>query len=116
MKNISDIEINEIKVQKEYPPYKCKMCGEGIIENSQEICTICGWQDCDLLYQHPDCFGGPSVLSFNQYKKVWKNNKSIIKNKQFGKYGLIKQLFEENASIYGGYSEEQINIINKHKK
>ena len=49
MKNISDIEKNEIKIKKGYPPYKCKMCGEGLIENSQEICPICGWQDCDIL-------------------------------------------------------------------
>ncbi len=116
MKNISDIEIDKIKPKKENPPYICKMCGEGIIENSQEICSVCGWQDCDILFQHPDCFGGPSILSFNQYKKVWENNKEIIKNKKFGKYGLIKQIFEDDPSTYGNYSDEQINILNKTRK
>lgn len=116
MKNISDIEIDKIKPQNEYPPYKCKMCGEGIIENSQEICHVCGWQDCGILFQHPDCFGGPSILSFNQYKKVWENNKKIIREKDFGKYGLIKQIFEENPLIYGCYSQEQIDMMNKRKK
>ena len=115
MKNISEIEFNEIKIKKEDPPYKCKTCGEGVIENPQEICPICGWQDCDILYQHPDCLGGPSILSFNQYKKVWENNKEIIKIKKFGKYGFIKQKKKKNPSIYGKYSREQINVINKHK-
>lgn len=116
MKNINDININEIKRRKEYPPYKCKMCGEGEIENSQDICTVCGWQDCDILYQFPDCFGGPSILSFNQYKNVWENNKEIIRDKQFGKYKFVKQIFEENPNIYGNYSDEQINTINKYNK
>ncbi len=116
MKNIIDLKIDEIKIREEYPPYKCKMCGESLIEDSQQICTICGWQDCDILYQHPDYFGGPSILSFNQYKKVWDKNKCDIRNKPFGKYALIKQIFEENPSVYGTYSAEQINIINKHKK
>ena len=71
MKNIIDLKIDEIKIREEYPPYKCKMCGESLIEDSQQICTICGWQDCDMLYQHPDYFGGPSILSFNQYKNVY---------------------------------------------
>lgn len=116
MKNINDIEIDNIKKNKEYPPYKCKMCGEWTIENLQEICPVCGWQDCDILYQYPDCFGGPSILSFNQYKQVWENNKKVISNKRFGKYGLIKQIFEENLSTYGGYSKEQLDVINKYKR
>lgn len=116
MKNITDLNINEIKENKEYPPYKCKMCGEGIIENQQEICNICGWQDCEILFQNPDCFGGPSVLSYNQYKKVWDNNKNIIRRTDFGKYSLIKRLFEENPDMYGYYCDEQIKLINKYKK
>lgn len=116
MKNICEISLNEIKSRKDYPPYRCKMCGESIIENPQEICPVCGWQDCDILYQFPDSFGGPSMLSFNQYKKVWENNKSTIKNQILGKYSLVKQIFEQNPSIYGGYSEEQLKILQKYKK
>ena len=116
IKNISDIEISEVKVREEYPPYKCKMCGESVIENSQEICTVCGWQDCDILYRHPNCFGGPSILSFNQYKMVWENNKTIIKNKEFGKYCLVKQIFEENSIIYSDYCDEQIGFANNSKR
>lgn len=116
MKNIIDLEINKIKATEEYPPYKCKMCGESVIENSQEICPICGWQDCNLLYQHPDCFGSPSILSFNQYKNVWENNKDAIRGIHLGKYRYVKKMFEENPNLYGGFSAEQLNIINKHKK
>lgn len=32
----------------EYPPYKCKVCGMGDIEQSYDICMFCGWEDDDI--------------------------------------------------------------------
>ena len=108
--------MEDIKHRKEYPPYKCKMCGEGDIENSQDICSKCGWQDCYILNENKDCFGGPSVLTFNQYKKVWDNNKEEIKKLPFGKYRLVKTIFESNPKIYGSYSEKQLEMLKKEIK
>lgn len=116
MKNILNLDITEIKPRKENPPYKCKMCGEGDINHSQEICCVCGWQDCDLLNENPNYFGSPSILSYNQYKKVWENNSEEIKNLPFGKYKKVKEIFEKNSNKYGYYSKEQLELIDKLKK
>jgi hypothetical protein len=113
MKKLEDLE--NVKPAKEYPPYKCKMCGQGIIENSQEICAVCGWQDCRLLSENPDCFGGPSLLTYNQYKQVWEDNKEKISTLKYGKASLVKKLFEASPNTYGNYSKEQLELINKGK-
>ncbi len=73
------------------PPYKCKVCGQGVVEFSHDICKICGWEDDDVQNENKDYIGGANEMSFNQYKKFWENNKEdIIKNKQIPFYAIEK--------------------------
>jgi len=68
-----------------------------------------------LLSENPDCFGGPSILTYNQYKQVWEDNKEEIMSLKFGKASLVKELFEVSPKVYGKYSQEQLELINKAK-
>ena len=71
----------------EYPPYKCKVCGMGNIEQPYDICHFCGWEDDDIQNEKPDYMGGANEMSLNQYKKFWEENKDEIlanlKNNRF---------------------------------
>lgn len=100
----------------EFPPYKCKLCGLGNIDYTEDICPICGWQDCNYLFNNPNEFGGPSILTFNQYKKVWENNANEIQKLQFGKSKLVKKIFESNPKLYGTYSQEQLVALIERQK
>lgn len=70
--NIKNIEESTI------PPYKCKVCGMGNIEQSYDICQFCGWEDDDIQNEKPDYMGGANEMSLNQYKKFWEENKDEI--------------------------------------
>ena len=92
IKNKRTGEINEI------PPYKCKVCGLGIIENSFDICDYCGWEDDGLQNDKPDYMGGANKMSLNQYKKFWEDNKAEImktENKCFKAIELAKEYIKK---------------------
>ena len=62
----------------EYPPYKCKVCGIGDVEEVHDICDYCGWEDDGLQNNNPDYTGGANKMSLNQHKKFWNDNKEYI--------------------------------------
>lgn len=75
-----DMLIKDKKRKLEYPPYKCKICGQYEIEFPHDICKCCGWEDDDLQNDEPDYKGGANQMSLNQYKKFWEENKGKILN------------------------------------
>lgn len=95
---------NKEKIEKnDLPPYKCRICGLGNIENSYEICEFCGWEDDDIQNDKHDYMGGANKMSFNQYKKFWEENKVIILNSQnkcFTAIDLAKKYFQNNFTSY----------------
>lgn len=63
------------------PPYKCKVCGLGNVENSYDVCEYCGWEDDIIQNEDADYAGGANQMSLNQYKQFWNDCKSEILNK-----------------------------------
>ena len=57
---------------------KCRMCGEAEIEHEFQVCKVCGWEDDEIQYENPDYIGGANDMSFNMYKKFWKEQKEIL--------------------------------------
>ncbi len=81
------------------PPYKCKSCGKGNIEQEFDICEYCGWEDNNLQNEHPDYMGGANRMSLNQYKKFWEENKQeILKydNRTFITIKLAKEYYKKH--------------------
>ncbi|MDD3323390.1 MAG: CPCC family cysteine-rich protein [Paludibacter sp.] len=62
----------------ELPPYTCKVCGMGKIEDEYDICHVCGWEADTLQTNEPDCEGGANDMSLNQYRKFWETYKEKI--------------------------------------
>lgn len=83
-----------------FPPYKCKICGQSEIEFPFDICKVCGWEDDSLQNNNQDYIGGANKMSFNQYKQFWKDNMSVIlkniKDKPFIGIELSQQYYERN--------------------
>ena len=47
----------------------CPCCGREKVELF-DICTVCGWQNCDLQLERPDYTGGPNHgVSLNQARE-----------------------------------------------
>lgn len=87
-------ELNEL------PPYKCKVCGIGNIDDEYDICDCCGWEADTLQTNQPDFMGGANQMSLNQYKKFWGENKETIltnlkTNSFFGKE-LSKEYYKKH--------------------
>lgn len=85
--------------ENKIPPYKCKVCEMGEINNIHDICMFCGWEDDGLQNQQPDYMGGANHMSFNQYKKFWEENKEeiLIDNNTCCKaIDLAKKYYETN--------------------
>ncbi len=76
----------------EFPPYKCKLCGMGDIEQSYDICKFCGWEDDDIQNEKTDYMGGANHMSFNQYKKFWEENREeILENLKKDRFYAIEK-------------------------
>jgi len=84
----------------EYPPYECKICGQYKIEFPHDICPICGWEDDSVQNNDHEYWGGANQMTFNQYKKFWKENKdNILKNiktNPFYAIDLSKKYYKEH--------------------
>lgn len=69
-------------------------------KTSISICDYCGWEADDLQNDEPDYIGGANVMSLNQYKQFWKDNKDdLLKHKSDLPFYAIKkaeQYFEKN--------------------
>lgn len=89
-------------------PHKCKVCGLSDIEHAFAICRVCGWEDDIIQNNDKDYIGGANNMSFNQYKKFWKENKEdILKNHKDDLFYVYekadkfyKQNFEESNLKY----------------
>lgn len=85
----------------EMPPYKCKVCGIGEIQDMHQICKTCGWEDDGLQIKNPDYIGGANEMSLNQYKEFWELNKDeITKSQDICKTAIIlsKKYHKEHFS------------------
>lgn len=52
----------------------CPCCGIGLVEEGHEfdICEVCGWEDDDYQFNHPDYHGGANRLSLNEARAAFK--------------------------------------------
>ena len=102
---ISDEELEnkilENKKDVEHPPYKCKLCGMGDIEEIHDICNYCGWEDDGVQHDNPDFVGGANKMSFNQYKFFWEYNKDKLIDKKSPYYAieLSQQFYDKNFKV-----------------
>ena len=91
----------------EYPPYKCKLCGIGNIEMTHDICDYCGWEDDDVQQDDPEYVVGANIMSFNQYKKFWMENKDeILANHKNNKFYAIEKSQEYYIKHFQLINEE----------
>lgn len=72
----------------------CPVCGEEMIRNYYDICSVCGWELDEVQMDDPDFWGGANILSLNDSKKVfrsfrekdpsyrWKDDSSILHKKE----------------------------------
>lgn len=104
------METNNKKNEK--PPYQCKLCGVHEITETYNICQVCGWED-DGEHLFPDEEGGANVLSFNQYKSVWINNKEKIKN--YDNVGRKAHLVERLFAEEGGKKNDGSRFVPDHE-
>ena len=51
----------------------CPCCGEGLVEAGHEfdICEVCGWEDDDYQFYHPDYSGGANRISLNEARQIY---------------------------------------------
>lgn len=52
---------------------KCPICGKYEFEkvDDYEICEVCGWENEQYQFNHPDEGGGANEMSLNEYKAAW---------------------------------------------
>ena len=52
----------------------CPCCGIGLVEDGHEfdICEVCGWEDDDYQFNHPDYRGGANSMSLNEARAAFK--------------------------------------------
>ena len=88
---------------REYPPYKCKVCGLYHVPFSHDTCDVCGWAADAVQDNDHDYVGGENNMSLNQYKSVWQKNMQRLmghKNSPGNvKSHLVERLYEESGGI-----------------
>lgn len=91
----------------EYPPYKCKLCGIGDIEMTHGVCKFCGWEDDDIQQDKPDYVFGANIMSFNQHKQFWNENKEeILANLKNNRFYAIEKSQEYYEKHFQDINEE----------
>ena len=85
---------NQIKQDKA----KCPVCGISESPWGFEICEICGWQDdgCDA---NPNEESAANGVPFNQYKRIWEENKEKIRNCDNSKGLLVEKIYAEQGGL-----------------
>lgn|GEM_PF-2104799 len=97
-KFLEGIEVLTGEIEK--LPYECKMCELELLTTGCEICRVCGWQDDAVQNYDRDFEGGPSDLSFNQYRSVWLNNMEKVRNTNpRWKRQVVEEVFVEQGGV-----------------
>jgi len=57
----------------------CPCCGKGIVEEGHEfdICSVCGWEDDNYQFAHPDYRGGANAMSLNEARQAWREGRKV---------------------------------------
>lgn len=65
--------------------YKCPVCESQSLDtcDQNEICKVCGWEDCGFQRDNPDEDGSPNWLSLNQARKNWKEYGVVMTENDF---------------------------------
>ena len=89
------------------PPYKCKVCGIGDINFIHDICLFCGWEDDDIQQDEPDYVVGANIMSYNQHKKFWEENKKeILANLKDNRFYAIEKSQEYYKKYFQAINDE----------
>ena len=109
------LEENKFNDKSDRPPYKCKCCGMGDIEQEFDICKICGWEDDRVQNNESNFVGGANEMSLNQYKKFWYDCKSeILKNLKSNRFYAIEKSQEYYDKNFKQQNEKYHRKINPH--
>jgi ribosomal protein L37AE/L43A len=100
--------------------HKCPICGktEFSSENSFEICDYCGWEDDGYQEASPNLWGGPNLLSKNDYLKLYQETIKINQNFK-SRIGKIEQLLrcdddkEHNCPVCGKTTFKYLNSYDR---
>lgn len=60
-------------------PQICPCCHRGVIEESHDICSVCGWEYDDVQNREPDFAGGANRLCLNDYRKAYLDRNEICR-------------------------------------
>ncbi len=56
---------------------KCPVCGHEDIWKQFDICPVCHWERDPLQEEEPDYEGGANVMSLNQARKAWGEQREV---------------------------------------
>ena len=88
-------------------------CCEGYyfkIQDNDEICPICSWQDDLLQRENADRIGGANRLSLNQYRQRWLD-KQLLQELSQAEASCTNQIPLEIATVLGKIKERlTVNI------
>ena len=54
----------------------CPCCGEGLVTEGHEfdICDVCGWEDDNYQFAHPNYRGGANPMSLNEARAKYRES------------------------------------------
>ena len=58
-------------------PGKCPVCGHEDNWRPYRICPVCDWERDPLQEEYPNYSGGANVMSLNEAKKAWKEDRKV---------------------------------------
>ena len=55
---------------------KCPCCGEGMLEDTYDVCLVCGWENDPIQNEMPDFSGGANKDSLNEHKRAFRERRN----------------------------------------
>ncbi len=58
---------------------RCPCCNKGFVDEGHEfdICPVCGWEDDDYQFSHPDYSGGANHMSLNEARQAYREGRQV---------------------------------------
>ena len=57
----------------------CPCCEQGKVDAGHEfdICPVCGWEDDNYQFAHPDYRGGANKMSLNEARQAYREGRKV---------------------------------------